>query len=134
MKRFLPAIIIFIFLSLTAGAAHIKGGFFTYKYLKPGTGTNLIYQVTLTVYMQCNPSAGQLSNPINFSIFSAGTNQFIRNESVTITNQYNLNKVFDEPCITGDQRKCYYTIVVYNLPEVELPSTPDGYTFAYQRC
>ena len=134
MKRFLPVIIIFIFLSLTAGAAHIKGGFFTYKYLKPGTGTNLIYQVTLTVYMQCNPSAGQLSNPINFSIFSSGTNQFIRNESVTITSQYNLNKVFDEPCITGDQRKCYYTIVVYNLPEVELPSTPDGYTFAYQRC
>jgi gliding motility-associated-like protein len=134
MKRFLVAIATCLLLSAPSYAAHIKGGFFTYQYLGPGSGTNLRYRVTLTVYMQCNPSAGQLSNPINFSIFSAGTNQFIRNESVAISNQYNLDKTYDEPCITGDQRKCYYTIVVYDLASIELPSTPDGYTIAYQRC
>ena len=134
MKRFLLAITIFLALSSTSFAAHIKGGYFSYEYLGPGNGTNLRYRVTLTVYMICNPSTAQVSNPINFSIFNAGNNQFIQNVSVSLTNQYNLNKVADEPCISGDQQGCYYTVVVYDLPAVELPSTPDGYIIAYQRC
>lgn len=134
MKRILFIILTFFILAATSNAAHIKGGFFTYKYLGPGTAGNLRYQVTLTVYMICNPSTGQLSNPINFSIFNAGNNQFLQNVSVPITNQYNLTKNFDEPCITGNETGCYYTIVVYDLTSVELPSSPDGYIFAYQRC
>lgn len=84
--------------------------------------------------MICNPSAGQLSNPINFSIFNGGNSQFIQDVSVPITNQYNLTKVYDEPCITGNETGCYYTIVVYDLPSIELPITPNGYIIAYQRC
>ena len=134
MKRFLLVIITFFLLSASSQAAHIKGGFFTYEYLGAGSGTNLRYRITLTVYMICNPSPGQLSNPINFSIFNARTNTFIQDVSVSITNQYNLNKVYDEPCITGNETGCYYTIVVYDLASIELPSSPDGYTIAYQRC
>lgn len=134
MKRFLLGIFSFFILAGVADAAHIKGGFFTYRYLGPGSGSNLRYQITLTVYMLCNPSPGQLNNPINFSIFSAGTNQFIQDVSVPITNQYQLNKVYDEPCITGDERGCYYEIVVYNLSNIELPRNTDGYIVSYQRC
>jgi gliding motility-associated-like protein len=134
MKRLLLAIFFFLAISAPSFAAHIKGGFFTYEYLGPGTGTNLRYRITLTVYMICNPSSGQLSNPINFSIFDGGSNQFIQTVSVPITNQFDLSKNFDEPCITGDQRKCYYTIVEYNLPSIELPQNTNGYTIAYQRC
>lgn len=133
--RKLILLISFVLFSVTYSfAAHIKGGFFTYKYLGPGSNGGLNYQITLTVYMICNPSSGQLSNPINFSIFNARTNQFIQNISVSISNQYNLGKVQDDPCITGDQTGCYYTIVVYDLASIELPSSPDGYTIAYQRC
>ncbi len=121
-------------LLLLAEAAHIKGGFFSYQYLGPGQGSNLRYRITLTVYMICNPSTGQLSNPINFSIFNTGSGQFLQNVSVPITNQYNLGKAGDEPCITGDQSGCYYTIVVYDLPVIELAPTASGYTIAYQRC
>ncbi len=117
-----------------AEAAHIKGGFFSYQYLGPGQGTNLRYRITLTVYMICSPSTGQLSNPINFSIFNAGNNQFIQNVSVPITNQYNLGKAGDEPCISGDQSGCYYTIVIYDLPVIELAPSASGYIIAYQRC
>ena len=62
MKRFLLAISSLLILSAAADAAHIKGGFFTYRYLGPGAGTNLRYQITLTVYMLCTPppSPGQL--------------------------------------------------------------------------
>ncbi len=134
MKRIVLAIVSFFVFSVSANAAHIKGGFFTYRYLGPGTGTNLRYNITLTVYMICNPSPGQLSNPINFTIFSAGNNQFLQDVSVELTNQYNLGRIRDEPCITGDQTGCYYTIVIYELASIELPSTPDGYIVAYQRC
>jgi gliding motility-associated-like protein len=134
MKRFLIAIVTLFVLSATSNAAHIKGGFFTYKYLGPGSGNNLQYRITLTVYMICTATDLQISNPINFSIFDAGTNQFLQNASVSLTNQFTLNKVYDEPCITGDQRQCYYKIVVYDLPLIELPAIPNGYTIAYQRC
>jgi gliding motility-associated-like protein len=134
MKRLLLAILFFCAIGTPSIAAHIKGGFFTYEYLGPGSGTNLRYRITLTVYMICNPSTGQLSNPINFSIFDGGTNQFLQTVSVPITNQYNLGKSYDEPCITGDQRTCNYTIVVYDLSSIELPNNGTGYTIAYQRC
>ncbi|MFM2338985.1 MAG: hypothetical protein RL115_2178, partial [Bacteroidota bacterium] len=134
MKRLLLAILFFCAIGTPSIAAHIKGGFFTYEYLGPGSGTNLRYRITLTVYMICNPSTGQLSNPINFSIFDGVTNQFLQTVSVPITNQYNLGKSYDEPCITGDQRTCNYTIVVYDLSSIELPNNGTGYTIAYQRC
>ncbi|MDP4260888.1 MAG: PKD domain-containing protein [Bacteroidota bacterium] len=117
-------------------AAHIKGGFFTYQYLGPGISNpaNLRYRITLTVYMICTATDAQQSNPINFSIFDAANNQFLQDVSVSITNRYDLSKTYDEPCISGDQRQCYYKIVIYDLPSIELAPTPSGYIIAYQRC
>ena len=135
MKKILLACLLIFGVLSFASANHIKGGFFNYKYLGPGTTANsLRYQVTLTVYMECFPSSGQLTNPINFTIFNAGNNQFFRNVSVPLTDRYELSKPNDEPCITGDQSGCYYTIVIYDLKEIELPSNANGYTFTYQRC
>lgn len=135
MKKILVSLFFSIIL-LNSFAAHIKGGFLTYKYLGPGL-TNpsfLRYKVTLTVYMVCNPSAGQLTNPINFTVFTGdGPTQFA-NPSVNLTGQYNLGKAYDEPCITGDQAGCYYTIVTYELNNYELPVNAEGYTISYQRC
>ncbi len=115
-------------------AEHIKGGFFTYQYLGPGSGTNLKYKITLTVYMVCNPSPGQLSDTINFSIYNGVSSTLYRDAEVRITKKYNLDKNYDEICITGDQRGCYYTIVIYELASIELPAQAEGYTVSYQRC
>jgi gliding motility-associated-like protein len=136
MKRFLLLISISIFLSVPCYANHIKGGFFSYRYLGPGVvnPTYLQYRVTLTVYMICTPTQAQLNNPINFTVYDAGTNNLFQNVSVSITSQYTLNKSYDEPCITGDQSGCYYYIVVLDLPSIELPPTTGGYTISYQRC
>jgi gliding motility-associated-like protein len=135
MKRFVLLIILSASL-LSANAAHLKGGFFTYTYLGPGINNpaNFRYRITLTVYMLCIPSQGQLTNPINFSIFNAGTGAFIQNVSVPITSEYTLQKVHDDECITGNQIDCYYYVVVYNLPSIELAPNPEGYTISYQRC
>src|SRR5258705_10872349 len=135
MKRFF-LLIIFSGLLLSPKADHLKGGFFTYTYLGPGINNSsyLRYRITLTVYMHCNPSGGQLTDPINFSFFNAATNAFIQSAGVHITSQYNLSKVYDDECISGNQIGCYYTIVVYDLPSIELAPLPNGYTVAYQRC
>jgi gliding motility-associated-like protein len=136
MKKFVLSIILSVCL-LNIFAAHIKGGFLTYKYLGPGTinSSNLRYKITLTVYMTCdNLGPGQLSNPINLTVFRGdGVSQF-DNPSVNITNQYRLGKASDEPCITGDQSGCYYTIVEYELSSYELPVSAEGFTISYQRC
>lgn len=132
MKRIL--VVILLLFSATSFAAHIKGGFFTYEYLGPGNNNSHRYRITLTVYMQCNPNTNQVSDPINFTFFDASTHQQERQESVRVRQQYNLNKVRDEECLSGDQRGCYYTIVVYTLDEVSLPNNPNGYTVSYQRC
>jgi gliding motility-associated-like protein len=134
MKRILFYILFFFSFLSSLHANHIKGGFFNYEYLGQGTGNNLRYRITLTVYMICNPTTGQLSNPINFSIFNARTGSLFKDESVPISGTYNLSKVYDEPCITGNETGCYYTIVVYTANSVELPESRDGYTIAYQRC
>lgn len=134
MKRLLLVILIFFLFSAPSNAAHIKGGFFTYQYLGPGTPGSARYKITLTMYMLCSASGGQISDPINFSIFNAGTNQLFTNPSVPKISEYQLSKIYDEPCITGNQNVCYYKIVIYELASVELPITPEGYIIAYQRC
>src|SRR6185436_13434419 len=136
MKRLLLILITTLALSTASFAAHIKGGFFVYKYLGPGAAANSSrYQITLTVYMICTADpVGQINNLINFSFFDAGDNTFIQNVSVALTANYDLGKVYDEPCITGDQRGCYYKIIVYDLASVELPNLPEGYIVSYQRC
>jgi gliding motility-associated-like protein len=135
MKRTL-LVICLIFTAFFCHANHLKGGFFTYRYLGVGVEdpAKLRYQVTLTVYMDCSAQGQQVNNPINFTFYNAGTNQVMRNISVPISNDYLLRKNADEECITGDQRVCYYRIIVYDLPTVELDPLPAGYTVSYQRC
>jgi hypothetical protein len=117
MKKYLFSLLLLLSVCGTLSAAHIKGGFFTYQYLGPGSGTNLRYRVTLTVYMICNPNSGQLSNPINFTFFNGASNQQVTNISVPITNQYTLSKVYDEPCITAGHSRRIYCVVPTLLPD-----------------
>src|SRR6186997_276438 len=134
MKKFFVSVFLSISL-LSAFSAHIKGGFFTYEYLGQGSdATKVRYKITLTVYMSCNPSSGQVTNPINFSIFQGNSAAMIANVSVPLTTRYDLGKVVDEPCITNDQAVCYYTIVQYVLADYEFTVNSSGYTISYQRC
>lgn len=132
MNRFLLTILLLFFAS--AGfARHLKGGFFTYTYLSK-TATTIRYQVTLTIYMECNASGQQVDGTVNFTFFNINTGQLYINKPVTLTRQYLLQKGTDEQCITGDQRECYYKIVIYELAEIDLPITAQGHTVSFQRC
>jgi hypothetical protein len=93
MKKYLISLLLVLSICGSLSAAHIKGGFFSYQYLGPGSGTNLRYRVTLTVYMVCNPTPMQLSNPITFTVFNGASNLQVSSVTVPITNQYTLSKV-----------------------------------------
>jgi gliding motility-associated-like protein len=121
---------------LCAEARHIKGGFLSYEYVGPGTTNpnNLMYSVTLTVYMDCDAEGLQIDQVVGFTTFNARTFLQVANRQVGISSIRDLNKRFDDPCITGDQAVCFYKVVVYQLENYELPPSTDGYIISYQRC
>ncbi|MEO6358334.1 MAG: PKD domain-containing protein [Ferruginibacter sp.] len=122
--------------ALCTFSRHIKGGFFNYRYLGPGTinTSYLKYKVTLTVYMDCDATGAQIDPTVNFTIFNGTSATQVDNILVLQTSSYLLQKIFDDPCITGDQAICYYRIVTYELASVELSASANGYTISYQRC
>jgi gliding motility-associated-like protein len=132
MKRLLLFLIL-LSCSFAGFAKHLKGGFFTYKYLGQ-TATEIRYKVTLTVYMECGATGGQIDAEIPFTFYEKGKNIAERNVLVSISNQFTLDKTEDDECITGDQRGCYYKIVIYELASITLPLSSVGYTVSYQRC
>lgn len=134
MKKLIFTILLSLTL-LNVFSAHIKGGFFTYEYLGPGAApSSLRYKIILTVYMACGATTAQISDPINFSIYTGNFPTLYRDVSVFKTSEFPLAKFVDDPCITGAQDICYYKVVTYELSDIELPSSVDGYTVSYQRC
>lgn len=134
MKKLLILFFV-VALSYAASANHLKGGFFTYTYLGPGTNPGSArYSVTLTVYMDCGAMGEQINNPISFTFFSGTSGNVVTNASASITQQFDLAKGRDNPCISENQAICFYKIVIYTLPVIELQANPAGYTVAYQRC
>ena len=135
MKKILLTILVFI-CCLSAFSKHIKGGFFNYQYLGQGLSdpTKKNYKVTLTLYMDCSATGGQVDANVNFTIFNGNSSNQFTTIAVDKTNDYLLQKIYDDPCISGDQAICYYRIITYELGSLELPVSPNGYTISYQRC
>jgi gliding motility-associated-like protein len=137
MKKFLPLFTLLLLLNTDLTASHTKGGWMYYEYLGQGIAdpAKLRYKVVLNLYMICNPSSGQLDDPINFSIFDAGTNAFILNSSVSISannNTQNCTLQSCHECISPIPSICY-KVVTYEK-EIELNPNINGYVISWQRC
>ena len=110
---------------------HITGGEMFYEYLgSSGNGHN--YRVTLKLYRDCYSSGAQLDLTVQFGVFSNGTNSLVRTESVnrSTIEQVTLGSI--SPCISNPPQLCYE--VGYYVAEINLPSSPSGYTISFQRC
>jgi gliding motility-associated-like protein len=118
-----------------AFANHLKGGFFTYKYLGPGTNNTAAnrYEITLTVYMSCDATGGQLSSSVPFTIFNTGGAE-VSTMDAPLIGFTMLQKTRPEDCILNQPDPCYYRVDVFRLSNVELVPTSAGYTISYQRC
>src|SRR5665647_298443 len=112
MKKTLLTIFLFM-CCLCTFSRHIKGGFLNYQYLGQGISNpaNLRYKISLTVYMDCTATGGQVDNTVYFTIFNGTTIKQFANVPVKKTAEYLLKKKNDDPCISGDQAVCYYKIV-----------------------
>lgn len=132
MNRLLFTILL-LCLAFTGFARHLKGGFFTYRYLDR-TATTIRYNITLTLYMECNATGGQIDLEVPFTFFDAVTGAQVNNIDVPMSEQRFLRKGSDEKCISGDQTGCYYQIITYDLGSISLPINTNGYTVSYQRC
>lgn len=86
--------------------------------------------------MDCDATGLQIDTAFNFSIFNPVDNSLINTVHISAPTPdvYLLQKNTDDQCITGDQRGCYYKIVKYTSPVIELPITASGYIVAFQRC
>jgi gliding motility-associated-like protein len=137
MKKCLITLTLLFCLFNESFADHIKGGFFTYEYLGPGVNnpSYIRYKISLYVYMRCGHlEPGQVDDIVNITFFNAGTNAVVQTVSAPRTAEFDLSKVQDDQCISGNQAICFYHIVVYTIASIELAALPNGYSVAFQRC
>jgi gliding motility-associated-like protein len=113
---------------LTAKADHITGGEMYYTSVPVQSGL-VRYSVTLKLFMRCN-SGRQFNNPAIVSIFNKTTNVRVSNVNVSLTGQQSISLSDAGPCVTNPPLVCY-VIGTYQF-DVDLPSSPDGYTLASQ--
>jgi gliding motility-associated-like protein len=111
-----------------AKADHITGG--EMYYTAAGfSGGEYQYNVTLKLFMRCN-SGRFFSDPTIVSVFDRVTNAHIKDISVALGNQENLNLSNTNPCITDPPVVCY--VVGFFYFRVSLPASANGYLLASQ--
>ncbi|RYY61500.1 MAG: hypothetical protein EOO12_14315, partial [Chitinophagaceae bacterium] len=124
---------------VSAHAEHLKGGFFTYRYVGQGIAdpSKLRYDVTLTVYMICTANGGQLSQSVPITIFDALTGQEVRTVNAQLSNSYFLRKHPDGPKNSSCSFQVNDTVVICrnNYFQYSFEGTdPDGDRLVYSFC
>jgi gliding motility-associated-like protein len=138
MKKFYFLIVLSFLAAKEASALHTKGGWMYYEYLGPGINdpAKFRYRIGFNQYMICDPSAGQLNDPINFTFYGGNSPYiFLQDVSVSIntnTNTQNCTQQACYPCIDFIPFICYKVINYETI--VELAPSLNGYIIAYQRC
>lgn len=107
-------------------ATHIVGGELNYRYL----GNNL-YEIKLTVYRDCYYGIPPFDNPASVGIFDA-FNNLVAEILLTFPGSDTIPPTINSPCFIPPTNICYEQTTYVDT--VTLPSSPQGYQLAYQRC
>jgi hypothetical protein len=107
LKRKLSITLLFLSILFVAEAKHIAGGEMSYKYLGPGTGTNLRYQITLKLYRDCFApnDAAKLDDAAAITIFENGREVTTLTVRMAKMDVVSLSK--PGPCIDNPPQVCY---------------------------
>lgn len=136
-RQFLYRSVLFFLLisvlgSVTVHATHIVGGEMTYVCLG-----NDNYQVTMTVYRDCQFGIPNFDNPAHIGVFDSN-NQLISTVGnmgvvdIPYIEDDTLQPVLFDSCLVVPPDVCVdVTTYMFNL---NLPFRPGGYRLAYQRC
>lgn len=107
-------------------AEHIIGGEIYYDHL----GNNN-YQVTLTLYRDCNGPGAPFDALGRITVFG-GNGAFVNLFNVPLPGSTFIPVVLDTPCLTLPPNLCVETTSY--ITTMNLPPRPDGYVISFQRC
>jgi len=134
--------LLLMFVSVTACyAGHIAGGEIYYRYLGAGGGANTFrYEITLRLFRECNPPAGNVGTqiapmPLNVTIGifnNASPFAIVTSNDVARNIIQEVNLTQPGPCITNAPQVCYQ--VGYYTYTTDLPASASGYVLSFQTC
>lgn len=110
-------------------ATHIVGGEMNYTCL----GNNQ-YEITLTIFRDCQYGVPWFDNPARIGVFNGATNALINTVSVPLNQMINdtLQPILSSPCLVAPPDVCVHTTTY--TATISLPPITGGYVLAYQRC
>ena len=118
--------VLLLLLCVDAKASHIVGGEIYYDTLGNGQ-----YKITIELFRDCQNSATQFDNPIEYSIFYADGTLF-GTFSILLPTPQILPIVYDDPCVTPPNDICIERAIY--IDTVTLGFNPTGFYISYQRC
>lgn len=113
---------IFLFLSFTATATHIIGGYMSYRHV-----TGQQFQIELVVYRDCFGGVPPFDDPASVAMYDAGGN-YITTWALNLS--YSVSVISSNLCTVSNlciERASY-------LHNITLPAQSGAVTFVYQRC
>ena len=108
-------------------ATHIVGGELSYKCLG-----NDRYEVSLTVFRDCDTGIPAFDNPASIGIFDGLTNSLLGDIRLTVMNDDTLSESLLDPCFVIPPNVCIHGTVYRDT--ITLPYRANGYILSYQRC
>ena len=128
MNRFAFCLFFFFSALFRLSATHIVGGELTYRCLG-----NDSFEITLTVYRDCQTGVPWFDNPASIGIFDADWN-LVKEEQIPWNPASNdtLPIILSNPCLTIPPNVCAHGTRYVGI--VVLPFQPGGYHIVYQRC
>lgn len=130
MPRFLFIALLLIGLNTTLSATHIVGGEITYRCLGNNT-----YEITLTVYRDCQNGIPNFDNPAILGIYEEGSDNVLIKKIELSYNAFSndtLPIILNNPCLTVPPDVCVHKATY--ITTTILPFNPNGYILVYQRC
>lgn len=123
------SIILFLFFPLVVQGTHIVGGEMNYRCL----GNNQ-YEVSLTVFRDCDSGVPWFDNPAGIGVFDAQSNVRLFSRSIALNSAINdtLDIYLPDSCLIVPNNVCIHTTTYTDT--ITLPFRQSGYILSYQRC
>jgi gliding motility-associated-like protein len=118
--------------TLSVSATHIVGGYISYRFL-----SGITYEVTLTIYRDCNsatPFDGQpnATTPAVVGLFQANSGVLIQTFELFDPVVTVIQPPLDNPCLIPPGNVCVEQGVY--LTTITLPSATEPFTLVHERC
>lgn len=128
-KHSLLALLISLVFTLPVKADHLMGGEMTYKCL----GNNN-YEISLTIYRNCNSTNQNLDPDATITAFNAQNNFLVKITTIQMVNTVHVPIPPATPCFTPPSPSQVCMDIITYSGTINLAPSTSGYKIVYQRC